>query len=502
PVTRVILTPVTQKVANIFLRSMGRDGVAGTSDDFAVANFTGVVEEEVRGDSRPQAASQVVLSGSNGVIHGTVTDANGASVARAKITATHTTQDTHYETYSNDEGKFVISDLPPGIYEVRFQSPGFKDHLITNLMVLASSDTEVSAVLSPGQVTETVTVSSDVQALSTDKSEMVRPSTPGAPQFRLVTKSGGSLITTPHLREYFPETLLWQPSVETDKQGRARVNFKLADNITTWKLEVLGSTEDGRIGTTETEIKSFQPFFVEHDPPRVLTEGDEISLPVVVRNYLSQPQRVDLDIKPESWFSLLGPARKRISVAAGDATRETFNLRAVSSVKDGKQRITAIAADGNDAIEKPVTVHPDGEELSVTDSDILGSSASLQLFVPENMIPNSSQGELKIYPNLMAHVIESVEAIMKRPYGCGEQVISSTYPSLLLLRHGKATGDDSQLRARAERYLSLGYSKLLNYRDEDGGFTYWGHGKPDVALTAYALRFLTDASELMPVDED
>jgi len=57
------------------------------------------------------------------------------------------------------------------------------------------------------------------------------------------------------------------------------------------------------------------------------------------------------------------------------------------------------------------------------------------------------------------------------------------------------------MRGRAERYLSLGYSKLLNYRDENGGFTYWGHGQPDVALTAYAVRFLTDASEVMPVDE-
>src|SRR6185369_12689658 len=110
PVTRVILTPMTQKVAAIFLRSLGPDGVAGTSDDFTVANFTGTLAEEVRDHSRPQAtASQVVLSGTNGVIHGTVVDVNGASVPRAKVIASQTTRDTHYETYSNDEGKFVIS---------------------------------------------------------------------------------------------------------------------------------------------------------------------------------------------------------------------------------------------------------------------------------------------------------------------------------------------------------------------------------------------------------
>ena len=48
----------------------------------------------------------------------------------------------------------------------------------------------------------------------------------------------------------------------------------------------------------------------------------------------------------------------------------------------------------------------------------------------------------------------------------------------------KRNGEDSPLRTRAERYLSLGYSKLLNYRDASGGFTYWGRGNPDVALTA------------------
>ena len=189
-------------------------------------------------------------------------------------------------------------------------------------------------------------------------------------------------------------------------------------------------------------------------------------------------------------------------MAAGDATRGTFDFRAAVSVKDGKQRITASAADANDAIEKPVTVHPDGEEQSVTASDVISDSAALSLDVPQTAVPNSTRAELKIYPNLMAHVAESVEAIMSRPYGCGEQTISSTYPSLLLLRNYKKTGQDSPLRARAERYLRAGYSRLLNYRDESGGITYWGSGEPDTALTTYALRFLSEARELIAVDDE
>jgi hypothetical protein len=72
---------------------------------------------------------------------------------------------------------------------------------------------------------------------------------------------------------------------------------------------------------------------------------------------------------------------------------------------------------------------------------------------------------LKVYPNLSAHLLEGVEAIMERPYGCGEQTISSSYPSLLVLHYfEKDDGGSTKLppvgRARA-RYAQLGYERLL-----------------------------------------
>lgn len=497
---QVKITPVTRIVASIALRSFGPDGRAGTVDDFSVATFTSPQAEQARGNSQPQTVTSVVfISDKNGAIQGTVKDPNGAVVPGAKVTAKRANDDKTYPATTNENGWYVISDLPTGLYEVRIESPGFMAAIFTDVQVNASTLTEVNAELRLGATAETVQVTAGSEKLVTELPLNGRAAL--GRNMQLLTKSGSREVETPRLREYFPETLLWQPSVETDNQGRAQINFKLADNITTWKLAVIGSTEDGRMGSTETDIRAFQPFFVEHDPPRVLTQGDEISLPVVVRNYLAREQKVALEIKPENWFALLGPARKQASVPAGDAKRETFDFRAVASVVDGKQRVTAYG-DASDAIEKPVTVHPDGEELITTAGDILGSSAALDLNLPETMIPDSKRAELKIYPNLMAHVVESVEAIMARPYGCAEQSISATYPSLLLLRNYKQHGEDFRYRARAERYLNDGYSRLLNYREEEGGFSYWGHGEPDVAVTAYALRFLLDASEVIPVDEN
>jgi hypothetical protein len=501
PKETIDIKPVTKRVTVINLQSCGPDGREGTADDFGAGSFSVSISEQGAGDTIAQTLSDPVsFSGSTGAIRGILTDANGAAVTGAQATATGALDSTTYEAITDDEGKYLLRNLPPGLYSVRFSAPGFSLAVVTQVLVRSSNVAEVNATLSPGAVSETVNVTASASnSLVIDSSSASLSMT-----VRKVVVMGASTqqVSTPRLRDYFPETLVWQPSLETDKEGRAQINFKLADNITTWKLAVIGSTEDGQIGIDEKEITAFQPFFVEHDPPRILTEGDEISLPVVVRNYLERAQPVDLELKPEGWFTLLGAGQKRSQVAAGDATRETFDFRASASVKDGKQRITAKGADGNDAIEKPVTVHPDGEERSTTASDIVSDDATLSLDIPEALIPNSAEAELKIYPNLMAHVSESVEAIMRRPYGCGEQTISSTYPSLLLVQNQKQTGQSSPLQVRAERYLREGYSRLLNYRAESGGFTYWGRGEPDLALTAYALRFLTDARELIPVEDD
>jgi uncharacterized protein YfaS (alpha-2-macroglobulin family) len=493
---------VTYPVNLIRVRSLGADGVKATTDDFDVAALSRQ-EIELLSKGQPQAATTITLTGASGAVTGTITDPNGAAIAGATVKATHESSAATYTATSDEEGRFTLRNLPVGLYTVSVEAPGFTSYIVQAVPVRSSNITRLDGRLDVGAVTSTVevTAASGAELNMTSATISKSVSNTFSAEYGKNARAAAQ-ISTPRLREHFPETLVWQPSIETDGQGRARLDFKLADNITTWKMAVIGSTVEGEVGVVEKEIRAFQPFFVEHDPPRVLTEGDEIELPVVLRNYLDKTQAVDLEIKPESWFALSGPARKRAEVAAGDSSRETFGFRAVASVREGKQRITAIGSDASDTIEKPIAVHPDGEERAATTSQILGDSTTLDLSVPADLIRGSQRTELKIYPNLMSHVAESIEGILRRPYGCGEQTISSTYPNLMILRFNKGLGLDSPVAAKALRYLQEGYKRLLNYRVESGGFSYWGGTEQaDFALTAYALRFLNDAREFIEVDE-
>jgi uncharacterized protein YfaS (alpha-2-macroglobulin family) len=68
-------------------------------------------------------------------------------------------------------------------------------------------------------------------------------------------------LSTPQVRDYFPETLLWLPEVVTDASGTARVAVTFAVSITTWKVAAIASTLDGRMAEAQYDLRTFQRFF-------------------------------------------------------------------------------------------------------------------------------------------------------------------------------------------------------------------------------------------------
>ena len=69
---------------------------------------------------------------------------------------------------------------------------------------------------------------------------------------------------------------------------------------------------------------------------------------------------------------------------------------------------------------------------------------------------------MKLYPNLLASVLESIEALLQKPTGCAEQTISASYVNLMVLRAlYDADLHDERIEPRARRNLLSGYQRLL-----------------------------------------
>src|SRR5690606_23635965 len=410
--------------------------------------------------------------------------------------------------YTSDKtGNLLVSGLEPGNYSVVTTAiSGFAASEVTGVRVVKDRSTVMDIILYAMSETLDVMVADDPLGVVVDATDSKVAtnvvSSPPLPESESEAPklAGGFIGFTPRLREYFPETLLWRPDLVTDAGGRVTANFRMADNITTWQMYAVASDRSGRVTLTEGEVSAFRPFFIDLDPPRYLTEGDVISLPVQIRNYTEAEQAADVSMATGDWFSIRGNARQELSIPAGSSENAVFTFRADKPTEAGKQRVTAVASGDSDAVEKSVTVSPNGKKIVHSESAVFIGSGKFEIDVPTDAINGTAKAEIKLYPNLFAHVVEAQSGLLRRPVGCREQVISAAYPNLMILRFPNA---NAAIKQKALRNLREGYEKLVGYRADDGGFTYWGgKSKPSPALTAYALRFLVDAKEFIAVDPD
>jgi hypothetical protein len=116
----------------------------------------------------PAAFSQAV----SGTIVGTVTDVTGAFVANAQITIVLNGQSTVHPSVTNDSGNFTEPDLPSGTYSVTVTAPGFKKEVRENIAVDTNTTMRVDVSLSPGSISDTVTVTGAPPALQTDRADI------------------------------------------------------------------------------------------------------------------------------------------------------------------------------------------------------------------------------------------------------------------------------------------------------------------------------------------
>jgi hypothetical protein len=110
-----------------------------------------------------------------GRITGTVSDSSGAVIPGAKVTVVNEGTAAERVLATGQEGTYVATNLPVGIYSVRVTLPGFQPSARTGLNVVADARLTADVVLQPGTATETVNViESAGEAVNTVSGEIAR----------------------------------------------------------------------------------------------------------------------------------------------------------------------------------------------------------------------------------------------------------------------------------------------------------------------------------------
>ncbi len=486
PTTKTTVTPVTRKLLLLRVLSPGPDGLPDTPGDVTVAVFPTLLDEQ-DGAVRSAANHAPVTgalgtgalgTGALGTVAGTVLDNSGAAIpgveVRLRLSATIVAAGR-----TDLGGRFELQ-APAGFYTLSATAAGFVQEEVEFVPVVARQPTTVDLQLEVGSIAQMLAVTASAPTLMTQAS-MTVAAAPGS---------------TPRVRDYFPETLLWLPEVPTDVAGRAQLDVPLADSVTTWKVALFASTADGRAAQAEHEIKAFQPFFLEVNPPAILTQGDRLDLPVTVRNYLSRTQDIKVQLAD-------GPARS-LTLGPHQSANTLFPLEATPPIGEVRQRFIATSKQSaGDALEKSTQVHPDGQEVVRTFAEAAPGAASFRFDLPSQAIPGSASGELRLYPNVASLLLESAGSLTRIPHGCAEQTISAAYANLIAWRFAQTSGvNNAAIETAALQHVRLALESLAARQSSDGGLPYWAASQPDIAVTAYALQFAADAAGVTELDRE
>lgn len=218
------------------------------------------------------------------------------------------------------------------------------------------------------------------------------------------------------VRQFFPETLYWNPLLITDESGKAHVDIDMADSITTWRLTGTAHTEQGIIGSFNAPLRVFQDFFIDPDLPEHLTRGDLITLPVALYNYLPREQELKVSLVSDTWFEVSGPSEKRVTLKPNDVASISFTIR-VREVGDFRFTVLARSDSEKDAVSKQIRVDPDGKETIVTNNGTLDKDIHCTVPIPKDCVPGGSTILVKVYPGVTTQILDGLEGMLTMPYG-------------------------------------------------------------------------------------
>jgi Carboxypeptidase regulatory-like domain len=174
-----------------------------------------------------------------GSVAGLVTDPSGGFVVDATITLRDKATSTPRVTNSNDAGRYLFANVPPGMYEVTAVKTGFRSGKVRELTVNVGTALTIDFKLELGSVAETVEVSTTGTELETTNSTIG------------TTIAGESLLMLPNIGRETAALATLQPAVTPNGYTAGVVNDQ-----NTYQLDG-GNISDDMAGSNNVYTPSF-----------------------------------------------------------------------------------------------------------------------------------------------------------------------------------------------------------------------------------------------------
>jgi alpha-2-macroglobulin len=347
---------------------------------------------------------------------------------------------------------------------------------------------------------------------------------------------GPGPAVAPKIRQDFADSAFWLGSVTADESGKAKLRFKMPENLTSWNIKSWAVGSDVRVGSATTAAITRKNLLVRLQMPRFLVERDEVVISSLVNNDLNDAKdvKVKLEIDGETQLQLIdaASAEQTVRVEAHGQVRVDWRCRAIAE-GEATVRTLALTDIESDAMQLKIPVLVNGilktESFAGTVRGENGTNG-VKLTIPADRRPEQSRLTVRVSPSLAASMIDALPYMVDYPYGCTEQTLNRFLPTVITQRtlqqmqldlaaigqkrnnlNAQELGDPAARAAQWKRFdrnpvfsedevnklVQQGVNKLTDMQNGDGGWGWFsGQGEQSWPhTTAVVVRGLLIARD-------
>ncbi|MBI2386036.1 MAG: alpha-2-macroglobulin family protein [Elusimicrobia bacterium] len=297
----------------------------------------------------------------------------------------------------------------------------------------------------------------------------------------------------PFKRRRDKPAVFWSGIVETGPEG-TEVSFLVPDSFNGTLRVTAVAAEPSSIGVAQKKVLVRQAIVLSPNAPLFVAPGDEFEASVAVANGVkgSGPGAVGrVALKTSGHLEVVGESVKLVPVAEDREAVAVFRLRSRPAL--GAARLTFEAAFSSETArrELSLSVRPSMPyQVTVVTGHL--KTGRRESPVPRKLYPSYRALETSVSPVPLVLAKGLLQYLQNYPYGCTEQVLSQTFPALILRRRPEFGYAPETVETNLARAVDI----LRSRQNEDGAFGMWAansHVSPFQAV--YAAHFLTEVKE-------
>ncbi|MBI3986990.1 MAG: alpha-2-macroglobulin, partial [Lentisphaerae bacterium] len=248
----------------------------------------------------------------------------------------------------------------------------------------------------------------------------------------------------PLIRSAFADTAFWAPTLTTDANGEAEVEFTTPDNLTGWKIMTWAMGHGTKVGQGTAQIVTSKNLLLRLQAPRFFIEKDEVVLSANIHNYLKSEKAVEARLELEGGaLEPMQAAAQKLSLPAGGEQRVDWRVKVVKA-GEATVRMKALTDEESDAMEMKFPSYVHGVLKTESYSRAIrpeGDSTVIEITVPKERKPEQSRLEIRYSPTLALAMVDA-SYLADYPYGCTEQTLNRFVPAVLTRKVLKDLGLD------------------------------------------------------------